>query len=636
MGKFAIECPKCGSINTASTFIFAKKVIRCGTCGEEINIKQSRLTSKICPHCGKVFVCDQAKAAGKKCPSCGEPVELSQMATAQYKMTAVNCPQCACSIEVDKTKDTFICPICDYELDVKKELAKAELVKDTGISVIQYEGDNSTFVWKHLIEDFNLGSQLIVHESQEAIFFLNGEALDTFGPGRHTLETENIPILKKIYSLPTGKQTPFHAEVYFINKAVKMGMKWGTDSRVRFIDPITGIPLDIGASGELNLQVADGKKLLIKLVGTTGGLTTQDILDQRILPTDDLSDRRTLDREILGPKVLEKDVLSDSGRKKPGRDVLSDTNGNALTVFLRGFFRAPLMTEIKSYLAAVIREEKINILEIDEHMSRLSEILCQKISPRFEEYGLTIPQFYITNISLPEDDPNFKNIKALISKAYLDVKAEEVLTSVAEAAKKRKVVEAQTAAELDVIRAQGEAEAAKAKGLAEAEVMQAKGYTGKDVLSADVQKAWAEGVGNMGSGGSGGGGLASDLIGMMAGMKMAGTVLDQMNGSIPGAGTFAGASAAPAVAAGATTAAGASGTWTCSCGETGNVGKFCMSCGKPKAETWDCPSCGHKGNKGRFCEECGAPKPESWDCPACGSKENKGKFCAECGAKKPE
>ena len=61
--------------------------------------------------------------------------------------------------------------------------------------IIKYEGDNSTFVWKHPSEDFNTSTQLIVHESQEAIFFMNGQALDLFGAGRYTLETENIPLI---------------------------------------------------------------------------------------------------------------------------------------------------------------------------------------------------------------------------------------------------------------------------------------------------------------------------------------------------------------------------------------------------------------------------------------------------------
>ena len=74
--------------------------------------------------------------------------------------------------------------------------------------IIKYEGDNTTFVWKHPCEDFNTSSQLIVHESQEAIFFMDGQALDLFGPGRYTLETQNIPVLRKVMNIPTGGSIP--------------------------------------------------------------------------------------------------------------------------------------------------------------------------------------------------------------------------------------------------------------------------------------------------------------------------------------------------------------------------------------------------------------------------------------------
>ena len=80
--------------------------------------------------------------------------------------------------------------------------------------IIKYEGDNSTFVWKHPCEDFNTTTQLIVHESQEAILFLNGQALDLFGPGRHTLETQNIPLLRRVINIPTGGESAFHCEIY--------------------------------------------------------------------------------------------------------------------------------------------------------------------------------------------------------------------------------------------------------------------------------------------------------------------------------------------------------------------------------------------------------------------------------------
>ena len=88
--------------------------------------------------------------------------------------------------------------------------------------VIMFEGHNSTIVYKHPSEDFNTLTQLIVHESQEAIFMMNGQALDLFGPGRYTLETQNIPKITKHLNRTVGDQTPFHCEVYFINKVVQM------------------------------------------------------------------------------------------------------------------------------------------------------------------------------------------------------------------------------------------------------------------------------------------------------------------------------------------------------------------------------------------------------------------------------
>ena len=569
MAKFNIECPKCGTINTASNSIFAKKVIQCGTCHQIINVKESRLISKRCPECDSVFVYDQGKRKKNQCPVCGlqfdanNSIKGNYAATVQSKMAIVNCPQCACAIEIDKEKNLDFCPICNCEIDVKKELLKARLVNDSGVSVIQYEGDNSTFVWKHPIEDFNLGSQLIVHESQEAIFFLNGEALDTFGPGRHTLETENLPILKKLYSIPTGSQTPFHAEVYFINLTVQMAWKWGTDTRVRFIDPFTNIPFDIGARGEFTLQVSNSRKLLQKLVGTTKGISIKDTISANLHSTNS-----------------------------------AESSHRAL----QSFFRPLMMTEVKSYLSSVIKEQKINIYEIDSYMSSISQALCDRIAPTFEEYGLVIPNFFITHIDLPENDPNYIKLKELSSQAYIGVEAERVKMEIAEATRQRKIVEEQTEAQLKLIKTQAEAESDKMKGLAEAQVMRAKGYTEKDLIEADVQKSYAAGLAHMGSGGNSNnsGGLASDMINMMAQMKMA----ENMMGKFDGIMTPKSFNKSEAE----NNNKSVTETWTCSCGEIQNIGKCCMNCGTPKPETWICPSCSHSGNKGKFCEECGFKK----------------------------
>ncbi len=123
--------------------------------------------------------------------------------------------------------------------------------------VIKYEGNNQTFIWKHPSEDFNTGSQLIVHETQEAIFFLNGQALDSFGPGRHELETQNLPLLNGISKITTGGVSPFHSEVYFVNLIEQMGIRWGTNSKIQFMEPTYGFPLSLGASGEMALAVKE-------------------------------------------------------------------------------------------------------------------------------------------------------------------------------------------------------------------------------------------------------------------------------------------------------------------------------------------------------------------------------------------
>ena len=228
----------------------------------------------------------------------------------------------------------------------------AERIRRDGLaSIIKYEGDRDTLIWKHPIEDFNLGSQLIVHESQEAIFFKDGQALDLFGPGRYTLETQQLPLLEKLYQLPTDTEGTFHSEVYFINKTVQMALKWGTPEKVRFIDPLTGVPLELGASGEMNLQVADSRKLLVKLVGTGKGIPW----------------------------------------------------GNGGVGSLQAMFRPLIANAVKANLASVIKAEAIDLLEIDEKLDVLSATLKEKLLPGFEEYGLTVPQFYVNRIVLPED-----------------------------------------------------------------------------------------------------------------------------------------------------------------------------------------------------------------------------------------
>ena len=615
MSKFVIECPQCGKFAEAKTGFFARKKIDC-SCGYTIDVRTDKLTARKCPHCGNEVVFDQSKGEKAKCPVCHEPINTQ---AEQTKMEEFSCGQCGIRLQTSKSASTYTCPVCDFVNDVPERIMAEKIRKDGLASIVKYEGDNETLVWKHPIEDFNLGSQLIVHESQEAIFFRDGQALDLFGPGRYTLETQQLPLLEKLYQLPTDTEGTFHSEVYFINKTVQMSIKWGTPDKVRFIDPLTSTPLEIGASGELNLMVKDSRKLLLKLVGTTGGIAWGD--------------------------------------------------QEGFTKSLQNSFRPLIVNTVKTRLPAVIKDQQIDLLEIDERVDEISAALHEKLLPGFEEYGLTIPQFYVTHVVLPEDDPNFKRIReshtvmlqTRVYQAEATVKtvqaeseaayrtAQERSKAVIAAAQREAELERQTTqtevakreAERAIIQAQAEAQAARMAGLTEAEIMKAKGYSEKDVLQADVQKAYAAGLGQMGS--NGGGGALGDIAGLGVTLGAMGGIMGMTKEAMSP--IFGGQpQSAPPTVPEAPATFGSSG-WDCICGQKGITGNFCPNCGtkrpvpQPAADAWDC-SCGQEGITSKFCPNCGSKRPEPvvteiWDCP-CGQKGLTGKFCPECGTKRPE
>lgn len=180
MAKFAIECPECGKYAQAKTGFFSRKKIEC-SCGYVIDVRTDKLSSRQCPHCGNQIVYDRSKGSQALCSICHEKVNT--MADNQ-KLKTFSCGQCGVRLETTESASTYTCPVCDFENNVQERLMSEKIKTDGLASIIKYEGDNSTFIWKHPIEDFNYGSQLIVHESQEAIFFKDGQALDLFGPGR--------------------------------------------------------------------------------------------------------------------------------------------------------------------------------------------------------------------------------------------------------------------------------------------------------------------------------------------------------------------------------------------------------------------------------------------------------------------
>ena len=124
--------------------------------------------------------------------------------------------------------------------------------------------------------DIKFGAQLIVRESQSAVFFYGGKAHDVFGPGRHTLTTANIPILTRLASLPWGFTSPLRAEIYFANMKEFIDLKWGTRDPVAFRDSQLGL-VRLRAFGILNLRVVQPVLFINSLVGTQGIYSTEEI-----------------------------------------------------------------------------------------------------------------------------------------------------------------------------------------------------------------------------------------------------------------------------------------------------------------------------------------------------------------------
>lgn len=126
--------------------------------------------------------------------------------------------------------------------------------------------------------EIKLGAQLVVRDSQAAVFFRNGKGLDVFGHGRHTLTTYNLPVLTKVLSLPWGFQSPFRCEVYFVNMKVFTNMRWGTKDPVAFRDSALGLTR-LRAFGVFTMQVTQPLLFINSLVGTKGVLETADVED---------------------------------------------------------------------------------------------------------------------------------------------------------------------------------------------------------------------------------------------------------------------------------------------------------------------------------------------------------------------
>lgn len=226
------------------------------------------------------------------------------------------------------------------------------------IDRVKWDGNPEILVWKFPSEELSTYTQLIVNESQTAYLVRGGVYDGPFEAGRHTLSTENIPLLTQLIKLPFGGRTPFSAEVWYVNRVVNLNVKWGTPEPIQLLDPEYKIMLPVRAYGQYGISINDPKLFLATLVGTLPVFTATAVAE---------------------------------------------------------YFRGVLLSRIKTEIANAVTSGGYSILTISTQLDALSLRLQEAISSAFNQYGVTVHNFNLISISTPENDPAVAKLKAALA-----------------------------------------------------------------------------------------------------------------------------------------------------------------------------------------------------------------------------
>ncbi len=212
------------------------------------------------------------------------------------------------------------------------------------LDILEWLDDsNDTLAWRFPMrgQEIQTGGQLVVRESQEAVFVNEGQLADVFKPGTHKLTTQNLPILATLKGWKYGFESPFKSDVYFISTKLYNDLKWGTANPIMMRDADFGM-LRIRAFGIYSIKVVDSGTFLKQLVGTNGVYTVPDISEQ-------------------------------------------------------------LRKTIMSRFTDVLGEAKVPALDLASKYDELSDLVKQKLAEEFKTMGLELSKFFVENISLPEE-----------------------------------------------------------------------------------------------------------------------------------------------------------------------------------------------------------------------------------------
>ena len=215
--------------------------------------------------------------------------------------------------------------------------------------VITFEGSPDQLVWKSPVEDFNTMSVLVVPETHVALLVVNGNACDLFPAGRHTLETPNIPLVKRIINIPTNGKTSFPCKVFYINKVHQMDLTWGIPGEITLNDPLYDIFLHVGMCGNMNFRINDegARQFMLKLVGFRDNFDAEEMVSK---------------------------------------------------------FRGIIKQYVKSAISKIMNIGKVSYFDMNENLFEISEVVKEQLIPIFLDYGIDVLQFNIESITVPDED----------------------------------------------------------------------------------------------------------------------------------------------------------------------------------------------------------------------------------------
>ena len=217
-------------------------------------------------------------------------------------------------------------------------------IKKQFIDVLQWNEDaDGTLAWRYPMEDFEIqyGASLTVRDSQMAVFVNEGKVADVFGPGMYTLTTQTIPVLTNLKNWDKLFESPFKSDVYFFSTRLQLGRKWGTPQPVTLRDKDFGM-VRLRAFGMYSYKLADPRRFFTEISGTRAEYTVDELEQQ-------------------------------------------------------------LRNLVVASMSATLGGADVPFLDMAANQVLLAERMREAMTPTFERYGLSLDNFAVENISLPEE-----------------------------------------------------------------------------------------------------------------------------------------------------------------------------------------------------------------------------------------